>query len=169
MRALAIVALLGGVAHAGPPTAADEIALATKLAAVLDSGAPLGPLADPVEGVHVWWVPGAEEIEQTQLHAGDQPSARFATTNMTPWMQQHYGSEAATDLRYALAHLDVEPKHPDAAAYRIDCTRTTDVRAPRATLVGLALDRSGGVKITFVVRAGKLYVSSIHVRTPCEV
>lgn len=169
MRAVAMLAVLAGVAHADPPTATAELALAKQLAAVLDSGAPLGGLADPVEGVHVWWVPGSEETEQTQLHAGDKPSARFAGTNMTPWMQQHYGSEAAKDLRYALAHVDVAPKQPSDAAYQVDCTRTSDVRAPRAMLVGLALERRGGVKVTFVVRAGKLYVSSIHVLTPCEV
>lgn len=64
--------------------------------------------------------------------------------------------------------LDVDPKHPDADSYQVDCTRG-DVRAPRATLGHLTLDRRGGVKLTFVVRAGKVYLSSIHQMTPCEV
>jgi len=169
MRAVSVVCFLVATAHAKPPAAADETALASKLATVLASGAPLGTLADPDEGVHVWWVPGSEEIEQTRLHATDKPAAAFAKTEMTPWMQQHYGTEAAKDLRYALANLDVDPKRPDDPAYQIDCTRPTDVRAPRASLVGLTLERRGGIKVTFVIRAGKLYVSSIHQMTPCEV
>jgi hypothetical protein len=169
MRAISVVCLLAATAHAKPPTAADEIALARKLAAALDSGGPLGELADPDEGVHIWWVPGAEEIEQTQLHAGDKPAAAFAKTEMTPWTQQHYGAEVAQNVRYSLAHLDVDPKRPNDPAYQVDCARTDDVRAPRATLVGLVLERHGGIKVTYVLRAGKLYVSSIHVMTPCEV
>ncbi len=165
---ISVVCFLAATAHAKPPTAADETALARKLAVVLDSGAPLGELADPDEGVHVWWVPGSEEIEQAQLHAADKPAVVFAKTEMTPWWQQHYAGEAAKDLRYALAHLDVDPKRPDDVAYQVDCTRSADVRAPRATLVGLVLERHGGVKVTYVIRAGKLYVSSIHQMTPCE-
>jgi len=168
MRALLILAVLAAVAHANPPTAADEIALAKKLATALDNGGPLGTLVDPVEGVHVWWVPASEETEQTQLRAGDKIAARLADANMTPYMKAHYASMAADELRYAIAHLDVEPAHADAPIYQIDCTRTLDVRAHRAMLVGLAIDWPGAVKITFVVRAGKLYVSSIHMRTPCE-
>jgi hypothetical protein len=165
LAALLIVA----VASAAPakPTAAQQIALPQKLAAVLDRGAPLGDLADPVEGVHVFWTPASEEIEQTQFHATDKPADKLADVNMTPYMKQHYAGEVADDVRYALAHLDVDPAKPDAAAYQIDCGRR-DVRAPRATLSNLVLERAGAVKITFVVRDGKLYVSSIHAMTPCE-
>jgi hypothetical protein len=169
MRWLAALVIVS-VASAAPakPTAAQQIALAQKLAAVLDRGAPLGDLADPVEGVHVWWTPGSEEIEQAQFHAADKPADKLADVNMTPYMKLHYAGEVADDVRYALAHLDVDPAKPDAAAYQIDCGRT-DVRAPRATLSNLVLERAGAVKITFVVRSGKLYVASIHAMTPCEV
>ncbi|HEY1548107.1 MAG TPA: hypothetical protein VGG28_09805 [Kofleriaceae bacterium] len=168
MRWLVAIAIVS-VASASPakPTTAQQIALAQKLAAALDRGAPLGDVADPVEGIHVWWTPGSEEIEQTQFRATDKPSAKLADVNMTPYMKQHYAGDVAAGVRYALAHLDVDPAKPDAAAYQIDCMRS-DVRAPRATLSNLVLERVGGVKVTFVVRNGKLYVSSIHAMTPCE-
>ena len=165
---LVLIATSAAAAPVAKPTTADQIALSRALAAKLDSGAPLGDLVDPVEGVHVWWVPGSEEIEQTKLRAGDKPADSFAKTEMTPYVKQHYASDAAAEIRYALAHLDVDPKQPDGDAYQVDCMRD-DVRAPRATLSNLTLERRGGVKLTFVVRAGKLYVSSIHQMTPCEV
>jgi hypothetical protein len=169
MRWLAAL-VIASVASAAPakPTTAQQIALAQKLAATLDRGTPLGDVADPVEGVHVFWTPASEEIEQTQFHATDKPSDKLADVNMTPYMKQHYTGQVAADLRYALAHLDVDPAKPDADAYQIDCMRS-DVRAPRATLANLVLERAGSVKITFVVRGGKLYVASIHAKTPCEV
>jgi hypothetical protein len=165
---LVLIATAASAAPASKPTVADQIALSRAVAAKLDGGGPLGDLVDPVEGVHVWWVPGSEEIEQTRLHARDKPADLFAKTEMTPYVQQHYASDTAAEIRYALAHLDVDPKHPDADSYQVDCTRS-DVRAPRATLGHLTLERRGGVKLTFVTRAGKLYLSSIHQMTPCEV
>jgi hypothetical protein len=160
MRGAAILIATYAVASAAPTA---------KLADALDRGAALGELADPNEGVHVWWTPGSEETEQAQFHAGDKPSDKLADVNMTPYMKQHYGNEVARGVRYAVAHLDVDPAKPDAPAYQIDCARSSDVRAPRAKLSNLVLERPGDVKVTFVVRAGKLYVSSIHLLTPCEV
>jgi hypothetical protein len=166
MRALAVMLLVSATADAKPPTNADVVKLAGRLATALDHDVPLGDLVDPQDGVHVWWPPGSEDIEMTQLHATDTPTTRFAKTEMTPWYQANYGKQAAIALRYALAHLDIAPKQPDAAQYAVDCTRH-DVQAPRAMLAGFVLERRGDVKVTFVTRGDKLYVASVHVEMPC--
>ncbi len=127
------------------PTAADETALARKLAVVLDSGAAARRAGRSwTKACTSWWVPGSGEIEQAQLHAADKPRRGLREDRDDAVVAvQHYAGEAAKDLRYALAHLDVDPA-PRRCGVSGRLHRSADVRAPRATLAGPCSERHGG-------------------------
>jgi|HubBroStandDraft_6_1064221.scaffolds.fasta_scaffold495273_2 hypothetical protein len=167
MRALVLVMLLAAPVRAQPPTSEDAVILAGRLATALEDDVPLGDLVDPQEGLHVWQRPGVAFVDQTQFHAVDQPSKRIAASRMNAYYRENYARLVAAGLRYSLAHLDVDPRKPNAASYDLDC-EGEPMLPRRATLTRFVLERRGDVKVTFVVRNDKLYVASIYLDDPCS-
>ena len=118
--------------------------------------------------MHLWQRPGVAFIDEAQLHAADKPSRRIAASSMNDYYIKSYAKLVAKSLRYTLAHVDVDPSKPGAAIYDVECGRDTRLPA-RATLSSFVLERKGDVKVTFVVRDGKLYVANVYLDDACGV
>jgi hypothetical protein len=170
--AVLVVALAAGAAAApapAAPKAADALAVAGRLARALDRDAPLAGIADPVGGIRVWYEPASEPVQAGTLVGRGAPSRQLAKMFERPNLRASYAHDVAAGVRYALAHVELDPRDPDAARFQVDCMNPKDVHPPKALFAHGALVRRGAVEVRFVVRGARVYVSDVFVYDACMV
>ena len=172
--AVLVVALAAGadaapVAAPAAPKPADALAVAGRLARALDRDQPLAGIADPEHGIRVWYEPASEPVQAGTLAGRGAPSRQLAKMFERPNLRTSYAHDAAASIRYALAHVEIEPRDPDAARFQVDCTNARDVHPVKALFAHGALVRRGDVEVRFVVRGARVYVSDVLVYDACMV